>query len=191
LGVRACACGQEIRRLVAPDDAGGHARGNHTRGLRRIEGSPGLGYAANRTGAIMGASVLVAVRGEPFLTAMADRRRAQGIAGRNRRRKRRANRCEDLHDKRDQDNRQELLRASTHQATQTTSYPCAEQAVETTNPVPAQSIITGRKDYCSCGFSDGWRAERFLFDGPSTPYDSTIRTCSLANFQSFRQMLEV
>jgi hypothetical protein len=116
----------------------------------------------------MGASVLVAVRGEPFLTAMADRRRAHGIAGRNRRRKRRANRCEDLHDKRDQDDRQELLKASTHQATQTTSYPCAEQPVETTNPFPAQSIITGCKKFCSCGFSDGWCAERFLFDDAST-----------------------
>ena len=114
--VGARASGQQIRRCIAPDDPRGHASGNHRcRSPGRVERGAGLGRAADRTGAIMGASAALIVSGKAALAAMADRRCAQGIAGGNRCRPCHADRCEDLHNKRDQDDRQELLKASTHQ----------------------------------------------------------------------------
>ena len=113
--VGARASGQQIRRFLAPDDPGGYAIGNRDGSdFGCVERSAGLGRAADRTDPVMGAPVLIAVDRKAALAAMADRRRVQGIAGRDRRGKRRADRSEDLHHQRDQDDRQELLKASTH-----------------------------------------------------------------------------
>lgn len=158
------------RRLVMPDNARRYAIGNHNAwGLGRIERGIGLGRATGRTGAVMCASVVVAMRRKALLTAMAERRRAQGIAGRNRRRKRRANGCEDLHHQRDQDNRQEFLKASTHAYAQGHLEDILNQ-----QPRGSAARCQRLQISCRCGFSDEWRRRRFRCI-PLRYYNTSIR----------------
>ena len=62
------------------------------------------------------AAAVVTLLRRSVQSAMADRGGTQGVASRNCSRPGHANRCENLHGKRDQDDRQKLLKALTHVA---------------------------------------------------------------------------
>ena len=152
------ACGQQIDRFVAPDDARGHAIGNRN-GFYLGVSSEAPAWAAQQTEQApswarpFGSPCV----GRPAPAAMADRRRAQGIAGSDRRRKRRANRCKDLHHKRDQDDRQELLKASTHRVQPDRHpIPAWNRPSRPTTPPRRSPPSPAAELSASCGFSDGW-----------------------------------
>ena len=99
------------------------------------------------------AAAVVALLRRSVEPAMADRGRTQGIASRNGSRPGHANRRENLHGKRDQDDREKLLKALTHVANHPGSHHMAagNSGRDRESALPLMSVVR-RANYSGCVF---------------------------------------
>jgi hypothetical protein len=119
LGVGAGSGTEEVRAAVEPNHARGIAIGCRDRRLRRVNWRAGMGYAADRTAAIMrgGLTGLIGLAGTRSTLIVTDSGRMQGIGGSNAGCQACCNRCENLHHHGHQDDRKEFPQPPAHQRT--------------------------------------------------------------------------